>query len=294
VRVLVTGAGGQLGRALLAARPQDIVLRGATHDELDIADAAAVDGVWREFAPELVINAAAYTQVDAAERAPEAAARANSTGPAQLAAACRRSGTWLTHVSTDYVFDGAERRPYGTDALPRPLNVYGRTKLAGERAVLALAGQATVVRTSWVYSAAGGFAGRMLARMSAEAPLSIVSDQLGAPTSAPGLARVLWALSLRRAAGLWHWCDAGVASWYEFALAIAAQAVELGLLPAVPAIRPIASADYAALAARPLYSVLDQRATEQLLGIAAPHWRSALRDTLAERRRAGPLPAAAP
>jgi dTDP-4-dehydrorhamnose reductase len=287
MRVLVTGAGGQLGRALIAARPAGVTLRSETHERLDIADAAALGAVWREFAPELVINAAAFTRVDDAERAPEAAARANSAGPAELAAACRASGAWLTHVSTDYVFDGARSDPYGTDALPQPLNVYGRTKLAGETAVRReLAGHATVVRASWLYSAGGGFAGKMLALMPARAQLSIVSDQLGAPTSAAGLARVLWALSRRRAGGLWHWCDAGVASWYDFAVAIAAEGVELGLLPAAPVITPIASADYPAEARRPPYSVLDRRATEQLLGIAAPHWRSALHDTLAQAPRA--------
>jgi dTDP-4-dehydrorhamnose reductase len=293
--VLVTGAGGQLGRALIAARPEGITLRSETHERLDIADAAALGGVWREFAPELVINAAAFTRVDDAERAPEAAARANSVGPAELAAACRESGAWLTHVSTDYVFDGAQSHPYTTDALPKPLNVYGRTKLAGEIAVLReLAEHATVVRASWLYSAAGGFAGKMLALMPAKDHLSIVSDQLGAPTSAAGLARVLWALSLRRAGGLWHWCDAGVTSWYDFAVAIAAEAVELGLLPAAPAITPIASAAYPAAAARPPYSVLDRRATEQLLGITALPWRTALRDTLAQAPRAGRHPGGAP
>jgi len=295
VRVLVTGAGGQLGQALIAARPDDIVLRSETHERLDIADATALEGVWREFVPELVINAAAFTRVDAAERTPETASRVNSTGPAQLAAACRRSGAWLTHVSTDYVFDGAQSHPYDTDALPKPLNAYGRTKLAGETAVRGeLAERATVVRASWLYSATGGFAGRMLALMPAQAHLSIVSDQVGVPTSAAGLARVLWALSLRRAAGLWHWCDAGVASWYDFAVAIAEEAVQLGLLPAAPAIKPIASAEYPTAAARPPYSVLDKRATERLLGLMAPHWRSALRAALAPARRAERFPGGAP
>ncbi|HEV8018517.1 MAG TPA: dTDP-4-dehydrorhamnose reductase [Steroidobacteraceae bacterium] len=295
MRVLVTGAGGQLGRALIAARPEDVVLRSETHDGLDIADAAAVDGVLREFAPELVMNAAAFTRVDEAERAPEAAARANSAGPAELAAACRRSGAWLTHVSTDYVFDGAQSRPYGTDTPPKPLNVYGRSKLAGETAVLReLPERATVVRASWLYSAGGGFAGRMLALMPTQAHLSIVSDQVGAPTSAAGLARILWALSRRRAGGLWHWCDSGVASWYDFAVAIAAEAAALGLLAAEPVIAPIASADYPTAAARPPYSLLDKRATERLLGITAPHWRSALRETLAQARRGARLPGCAP
>ena len=282
LRVLITGAGGQLGKALIAVAPAGAVVRAVTHAQLDIAEPAAVAVVFRELAPQLVLNAAAFTAVDDAERTPAAAQRTNSTGPQVLAAACATGGTWLTHVSTDYVFDGAQSRPYDTRARPQPLSVYGRTKLAGETAVLEHLPQAsTVVRASWLYSAHGGFAARMLALMKNRPQLSIVADQVGAPTSAHGLAQVLWSLSARRATGRWHWCDSGVASWYDFAVAIAETAVELKLLPTAPAITPIASADYPTAAARPPYSVLDKRATETLLGITAPHWRSALRTTLA-------------
>jgi len=283
LRVLITGAGGQLGKALIAAAPAGAVVRSVIHAELDIADPAAVAVVFRDLAPQLVLNAAAFTAVDDAQRSPGAAQRTNATGPEVLAAACATAGAWLTHVSTDYVFDGAQSRPYGTGAKPQPLNVYGHTKLAGETAVLEQLAQAsTVVRASWLYSAHGGFAARMLALMQSRPQLSVVADQVGVPTSAHGLAQVLWSLSARRAMGLWHWCDSGVASWYDFAVAIAETAVDLKLLPAAPAITPIASADYPTAAARPPYSVLDKRATEKLLGITAPHWRSALRTTLGE------------
>lgn len=283
LRALITGANGQLGRALMAAAPAGTVLRCLTHAELDIADASAVAMALREFSPRLVLNAAAFTAVDAAERFPEAAQRANSAGPAVLAAACARARAWLTHVSTDYVFDGGQSRPYDTSAKPRPLSVYGRSKLEGETAVLKESPQAsTVVRASWLYSARGGFAARMLTLMQSRPQLSIVADQIGVPTAASGLAQVLWSISARRTAGLWHWCDAGVASWYDFAVAIAEIAVDLKLLPAAPAITPISSAEYPTAAARPPYSVLDQRATQKLLGITAPHWRRALRTTLGE------------
>jgi dTDP-4-dehydrorhamnose reductase len=281
LRVLVTGAGGQLGKALLAAAPQGTQLRALAHAALDIAEPAAVAAVFRDFAPQLVINAAGFTAVDDAERAPAAAQRANASGPGVLAAACASAGAWLTHVSTDYVFDGGQNRPYGTGAKPQPLSVYGRTKLEGETAVLAqLPRASTVVRASWLYSARGGFAARMLALMRTRAQLSVVSDQIGAPTAAHGLAQVLWSLSARRAVGLCHWCDSGVASWYDFAVAIASIAVELQLLRVAPTITPIVSEDYPTAAARPRYSVLDKRATEKLLGITAPHWSSALRTTL--------------
>ncbi|MGH8134625.1 MAG: dTDP-4-dehydrorhamnose reductase, partial [Steroidobacteraceae bacterium] len=258
------------------------VLRAAAHAELDIADAHAVAAALRDFAPQLVINAGAFTRVDDAERAPEAAARANSIGPQVLAAACRACGAWLAHVSTDFVFDGRQSHPYDAAARPNPLSVYGRTKLDGEGAVLReLPGRSTVVRASWVYSAGGGFAVRMLALMKSRPQLSVVSDQVGAPTCASGLAQVLWALGERRTPGLWHWCDSGVASWYDFAVAIAEEALRLGLLSSAPGIAPIGTAEYPTPAVRPQYSVLDKRPTEKLLGRCAPHWRTALRETLA-------------
>lgn len=282
MRVLITGANGQLGRALAAAAPAGMTFRLCTHTELDIADADAVAALFRDFAPQLVLNAAAFTRVDEAESAEDAATRANAAGPKVLAAACRVHQCWLTHVSTDFVFDGRQGRPYEPGAEARPLSVYGRSKLEGERVVLGeLAAGSAVVRASWLYSAAGGFAGRMLALMRSRPELSVVSDQVGAPTHAAGLAGVLWALSTRRAAGLWHWCDSGVASWYDFAVAIGEEAVRLGALTRAPAIRPIGTAEYPTPAARPAYSVLDKRATEKLLGVSAPHWRTALRATLA-------------
>lgn len=282
MKVLITGAAGQLGRALAAAAPRSEVVKTCTHAELDIAQEAAVRALFADFAPELVINAAAFTRVDDAERNPEEAARANATGPQVLAAACRTAGAWLTHVSTDFVFDGGRSHPYDTHAAAHPLSVYGRTKLVGETAVARELGErCAVVRASWLYSAAGGFAARMLALMKNRPELRVVSDQVGAPTHAAGLAGVLWAISTRRAAGLWHWCDSGVASWYDFAVAIAEEAVRFGLLPTAPPIVPIATADYPTAAARPAYSVLDKRATEKLLGVTAPHWRSALRATFA-------------
>ena len=282
MRVLVTGAGGQLGRALLDAAPAGMALRARSHAELDIADRSAVEAELADFAPGLLINAAAYTRVDEAERAPEAAARANAEGPRVLAVACRSGGCWLTHVSTDFVFDGRQGHPYASDARPKPLSVYGRTKREGEIAVLeGLPERSTVVRASWLYSTAGGFAMRMLELMKSRPEIRVVSDQVGAPTHAAGLAGVLWALSTRRAAGIWHWCDSGVASWYDFAVAIAEQAVLLALLPGAPPVTPIGTADYPRPAPRPAYSVLDKRATEKLLGLTAPHWRTALRATLA-------------
>jgi dTDP-4-dehydrorhamnose reductase len=282
VKVLITGAGGQLGRALIALAPEDTTVRGAHHDQLDIADAAAVNLAIREFRPDVLINAAGFTRVDDAETERKAAERANAIGPAVLAAACCGAGAWLVHVSTDYVFDGETCSPYAPAAATNPLSVYGRTKLQGEQAVTReLPTGSTVVRTSWLYAAEGrNFLTTMLRLMSDRRHLSVVSDQIGAPTSVTSLARVLWAFASRQASGLYHWCDSGVASWYDFAVAIGEEAVSLGVLASTPPIVPIPSADYPTAARRPPYSLLDKRDTERVLGMTAPHWRRALRETL--------------
>lgn len=280
--VLITGAGGQLGSALVAAAPAGTSTRALGHRALDIADAQAVGAAFDEVRPTVVINAAGFTHVDDAEARQDEAGRANATGPAVLAAACRRSGAWLVHVSTDYVFDGEQTRPYGPQARTNPLSVYGRTKLDGELAVSgALPAQSTVVRTSWLYASAGrNFLTTMLRLMRERRQLTVVSDQVGAPTSVASLAAVVWAFAARRASGVHHWCDSGVASWYDFAVAIAEEAQAAGVLTSSPEILPITSADYPTAARRPAYSLLDKRATEGLLGLRAPHWRCALRETL--------------
>jgi dTDP-4-dehydrorhamnose reductase len=282
VNVLITGAGGQLGRALIAQAPDNATVQAVCHAQLDIADARAVESAVRDFRPGVLINAAGFTRVDDAESEREAAERANATGPAVLASACRTAGTWLVHVSTDYVFDGAQSHPYTAADRPNPLSVYGRTKLDGELAVIReLPSRSTVVRTSWVYAADGrNFLTTMLRLMASRPQLTVVSDQIGAPTSALGLARALWAFALRPVSGQYHWCDSGVASWYDFAVAIAEEAVALGMLASSPAIVPIVSADYPTRARRPQFSLLDKRDTERVLGVIAPHWRSALRETL--------------
>jgi dTDP-4-dehydrorhamnose reductase len=263
--------------------PDDTTVRGASREQLDIADAQAVEAALRDFRPDVLINAAGFTRVDHAEAEPEAAERANATGPAVLAAASGRVGAWLVQVSTDYVFDGGQSRPYSPASPTNPLNVYGRTKLQGEQAVArALPARSTVVRTSWLYAADGrNFLTTMLRLMASRPQLTVVSDQIGAPTSVVGLAQVLWAFTRRRATGVYHWCDSGVASWYDFAVAIAEEAASVGVLTASPRILPITSADYPTAARRPPCSLLDKRDTERLLGITALHWRRALRETLA-------------
>lgn len=278
-RVLVTGAGGQLGRALQRSVPENLECIALDRAGLDVTDARAIARVLDTRKPQAVINAAAYTAVDEAETDVEAATRLNTTAPGLLAAATAQRGMRLLHVSTDFVFDGTAGRPYRPGDAPHPLNAYGRTKRAGEEAVLAAQPQALILRTAWVYSTAGrNFLDTMLRLMATRQALDVVADQVGTPTCADGLAQALWRALERQLSGLHHWTDAGVASWYDFAVAIAEEATAIGLLARAPKIHPIRSEDYPTPARRPAFSVLDKTMTWTALDLTPPHWRTTLRN----------------
>lgn len=279
MKVLVTGGGGQLGRALVAAAPDGTEVVSRASDALDITDEVAVHDCVAALRPALIFNAAAYTAVDLAESEPEAAFAVNAVAVGVLAAAARAHGARLVHVSTDFVFDGLSGIPYSVDAEPCPLGVYGASKLKGER----LAGDdALIVRTAWVYHSTGrNFVLTMLRLMADRPELRVVADQVGTPTYAPGLATALWKLALAGAHGIYHYTDSGVASWYDFAVAIQEEALALGLLEREIPIVPIAASEYPVPARRPHFSVLDKRSTEAVLG-PAPHWRVNLRAMLTE------------
>jgi dTDP-4-dehydrorhamnose reductase len=225
-RAIVTGAAGQLGQALLQTAPATFTCHGLDRAACDICDAAALGALLDEQRPALLINAAAYTAVDRAESEPEAALAANATAPGLLAAACTERGIRLLHVSTDFVFDGSRSSPYTEDAPTAPLGVYGRSKLAGERAVRQAAPDALILRTGWVYSQRGhNFLCTMLRLHGEREELSVVADQVGTPTAAHSLAEALWAAASRpQLRGIYHWSDAGVCSWYDFAVAIGEEA----------------------------------------------------------------------
>lgn len=285
MKVLVSGAGGQVGRQMLAAVPDGIEARGVDRGALDIADPVAVAELLRAFAPDVIVNCAAYTAVDRAEQEHEAAWRANAAGPQVLAEALRGSQARLVHISTDYVFDGRSVRAYRPDDATAPLGEYGRSKLAGEQAVISLLGaRALVLRTAWVYGAHGrNFLHTMLRLMRERGAVRVVGDQIGTPTSTPALAEALWACVMRQAAsGIHHWSDAGVASWYDFAVAIAEEGAALGLLPAGIEVTPIATEDYPTPAARPAFSLLDKRSAATALGLQPRHWRQRLREVMGE------------
>jgi len=286
VRVLITGAGGQLGRELVRTAPPAAVVKAAARNDLNIGDPAAVRDVVEAFQPTVILNAAAYTAVDKAESEREQAWRINAQAPGFLAAAAQRLGHCrMVQVSTDYVFSGDAARPYRPDDETGPLGVYGESKLAGESAVLqGLGPRAVVLRTAWVYGAHGkNFLNTMLRLMSERGSVRVVADQIGCPTATAPLAETIWAFAARpELAGVYHWSDAGVASWYDFAVAISEEAGACELLPASVEVLPIATEDYPTPARRPRFSLLDGRATEDALGISPLHWRVRLRQVLNE------------
>jgi dTDP-4-dehydrorhamnose reductase len=286
VRVLVTGAGGQVGRALTSQAPTGIDVLGWGHKDLDIADAGAVNDAVRRHTPDVIINAAAYTAVDRAESEQDLARKINVDGARHLAAAARARGARLIHISTDFVFDGTASVPYKADAATNPLSVYGVTKRDGERAVLAEQPERSVVlRTAWVYAAEGNnFVRTMLRVMKANGSVRVVADQVGTPTAARSLAEAIWKIVAQpEIEGIHHWTDAGVASWYDFAVAIAEEGAELGLVGRDVTVTPIATHEYPTPARRPSYSVLD-KASLTSKGFTPIHWRKHLREVLKEMK----------
>jgi dTDP-4-dehydrorhamnose reductase len=276
VRILVTGAGGMLARALLSefrVRGHDVL--PFARADLDVTDAEAVRAAVRRSRPDAVVQCAAYTRVDDAERDETAALRVNAEATAFLAQACAEAGARLVYPSTDYVFDGTATEPYRPDASASPINAYGRSKLAGEHAALESAA-ALVVRTSWLYGPGGrNFVDAILARAQEGAPLRVVDDQRGAPTATPDLAAMIAAL-LERAvpAGIYHATNRGETTWYG----LACTALELAGLKAE--IAPCPSSEFPRPGERPAYSVLDCSATYAITG-AAPEWREGLARVLA-------------
>ena len=266
MRVLVFGAGGQLGQELVA-----LGATGLVHAECDIAEPGAAAAALDAHRPDAAVNCAGWTRVDDAETAREAAFRANAEGPALLATACNRAGVLLLHLSTDYVFDGTAAAPIPEDAPPHPLNVYGASKLAGEEAVRAAAPAHQIIRTAWLFGRGGpNFVLTVLRRAAAGVPLRVVDDQRGAPTWTGHLAPALLRLAERGAAGTFHLTNAGETTWFE----VARSALALAGMRA--AVTPISTAELGAPARRPAWSVLDNRAWRALGEAPLPDWREGL------------------
>jgi dTDP-4-dehydrorhamnose reductase len=287
MKILVLGGAGQVGRAVALAVPPEHTVILRTRAELDIGDEAAVGETLARNPVDWLVNAAAYTAVDRAESEPEQAFAINDTAVGVLARAATRAGCRLLHLSTDFVFDGAQNHAYLPGDTTNPLSVYGRSKLAGERRALDEAAS-VVLRTAWVYDSSGkNFALTMLRLMRERPEVRVVWDQIGAPTWATGIARTIWGLIEAGAApGIFHWTDAGVASWYDFAVAIQEEALARGLLPRAVPIVPIDTTAYPTPARRPRFSVLNSEATRGVLKKPAEHWRHNLRKMFDELRTA--------
>jgi len=285
MRVLITGANGQLGRELLRSAPEAVRVHALSKQELDISEPRQIEALLRELRPQIIINAAAYTAVDQAEKQPEQAFAVNALGPENLARAAIATDLRLIHISSDFVFSGLKPSPYLPCDTAEPLSVYGASKLEGENAVLRIAAdRALIVRTSWVYSAYGrNFVKTMLDRFENCPSVQVVADQIGSPTWARGLADALWEMTANTALrGVYHWTDAGVGSWYDLAVAVLDYASVLGLVKRPVTIRPVRTSDYSTVAKRPLMSVLDCTDTWKVLKRMPPHWRHAVKEMLSE------------
>ncbi len=283
MKVFITGSPvGQLHWELLRCCPDGISI--SSDESLDITDAGAVKNAIAEVKPDVIINPAAYTDVDQAEEDSDLAHAINASGVVNLVAAARLINAHIVHISTDYVFGTGDGSPFKVDAAVGPISVYGKTKLEGERVLLsAMPDSSVIVRTAWVYSSNGNnFVKTMLKLMAERDELGIISDQIGSPTWARSLAGALWSATLKRTTGILHWTGGGVASWYDFAVAISEEAVALGLLDKTIPIKPLRTDQYPTNAVRPYYSVLDISRTSKALDLNVTHWRSDLRAMLKE------------
>lgn len=287
--ICIVGARGMLGRELVQAYrgrggtgSAHAVVHELDVEEMEITDAGAVASVLKRLRPGLVLNAAAYTDVDGSEAHPDLAARVNADGAGNLAQACRDIGCRLVHVSTDYVFDGRGAAPYEPGDPVNPQGVYGRTKADGERRVREALGNHAIVRTSWLFGFHGRNFVKTILRLAAERPeLRIVADQVGCPTYARDLARALVTLADTGRTGTYHFCNAGACTWYDFAGAI----VRLGGL-ATPIV-PITTAELGRPAPRPAYSVLSTATLTRDAGIVPRPWTEALAECVEELRQCG-------
>ncbi len=293
MRILLLGANGQLGhelrRALAPSGELVCTTRSGRLDDGSACETADFDApdslpaLVDRIAPDIVVNAAAYTAVDRAESESEAAFRANAQAPGALAAACAQRDALLVHYSTDYVFDGTGTRPYREDDPVSPLCVYGQSKLAGERAVQASGARHMIFRTAWVYADHGrNFMLTMLRLARERDELRVVADQIGTPTPASLIADGTAAMLGRplRASGTWHLTASGGTSWHGFAEAIVERAHVLGRIDRRPRVMPIATADYPTPARRPAWSRMDCSRFEEDAAVRLPDWRTALEQVL--------------
>ncbi|CAN5326578.1 dTDP-4-dehydrorhamnose reductase [soil metagenome] len=278
IQILVTGAGGQLGSELkyLSAEYSNLDFYFRSSAELDVTDAYAMEHALSAREYDFLINCSAYTAVDKAESDLDRAFAINATAAGDLSVACAKHNVKFIHISTDFVFDGKSNRPYLETDEVHPIGVYGASKEQGERLVLEASPDALVIRTSWLYSSFGGNFVKTMRRLGSErSELKVIFDQVGTPTYARDLARIILESiqsgKIASTSGLFHFSNEGVASWYDFAIAI----MEMSKLSC--SVLPINTYEYPTPAQRPHYSVLDKRKIKEALGISIPYWRDSLK-----------------
>ena len=293
MKILLFGASGQVGTELqhslaplgevIATTRSGVLADGSACETADFDVPAQLPPLIERIAPDLVVNAAAYTAVDRAEDGVDAAFRANAEAPGAIAMACAARDIPMVHYSTDYVFDGSATHAYREDDATAPLGVYGASKLAGELAVQSSGARHMIFRTAWVYAAHGkNFLLTMLRLARERDELRVVADQVGSPTSAIQIADATAAMLARpsQISGLWHLTAAGQTSWHGFAEQIMRGALDRGLIDRLPRVLPIATSDYPTRAARPAYSVLDNTRLEHDSGLVSPDWKTSLSQVL--------------
>jgi len=285
MKVLVFGAGGQVGTALLQAPwPPGTKITGLTHEQADIGNAASIAAAFDSGAWDVVINAAGHTAVDQAESEPDKALRINGEGPGLLAAECAKHGAALIHISSDYVFDGTKKTPYFETDTTAPLGVYGASKLAGERAVAERLERHIILRTSWVFSATGANFVKTMMRLAASGrDIRVVQDQIGGPTPAADIAAAIARILLHIKAGLvawgiYHYCGAPPVSWYKFACSIFE--IYAAMTGQQVPVTPIGTADYPTPARRPANSRLDCGKIRSAFGIEQQPWQAGLESAM--------------
>ena len=289
IKVMLTGKDGQLGKALLEKIPAGIEVIALGRQDLDLSNKEACHNAVLKHRPDWVLNAGAYTAVDRAESEPDLAMAVNAVAPEAFAQALGEVGGRLLQVSTDFVFNGTQGHPYHPDQPVDPISVYGATKAEGERLVQKAlpATSYCILRTSWVYGPVGNnFCLTMLRlhrlKSAQNETLNVVADQIGCPTSAWNLACACWSAINHDTSGIHHFCDAGAASWYDFAIAIGDTGVAAGIIDQSAKVLPITSSEYPTPAKRPGYSLLDCTATRIALELEINHWQKELSKVIAQ------------
>ena len=288
--ILLIGSNGQVGSYLLQVLTQVGNIIPITRKDVDLAEPESLRKVIREYLPQIIINAAAYTAVDKAQSEPKLVDVINGVAPSVMAQEAEKLGAYLIHISTDYVFDGNNSRPYSETDVTNPVSAYGISKLAGEQAIQQVCTRYLILRTAWVYGSLGkgNFVKTMLRLGKDKQEIRVVADQIGTPTSARNIASAIASLipliqtDISALTGIYHYTNSGAASWYDFADAIFEEAQILGFPLQIQRLIPITTSEYPTPAIRPAYSVLACKKISTLLGTYPPHWRQSLKVILKE------------